>query len=315
MKNRRSLKSLAILLLASIFLQGCISLFDIDQPVTAKAGETITITLHVEIPQTKTNPANRIYFGFLVPRDWNAAKNATVTYTSTRGAGKMTPVPSGLLSTGVNQEWTYILMSRFKLGANVVKDMEWVIFQSDTTYPSTTGGPKATGIIKIVTKVGMYNEMVKPGYFVTTQDGIDPANNPVYGKDLHITGGRNQLIDFSHPQVATVVPVRSVDNDYITITFDGNARQTPLTTSTAVFLQAKAYTRDQQVIEVTEKAERTRLAPLGDNKWRIQIWPRSFFKIKDSQSLASMEFYLTDNAGNKVGYDPPGNPNIYEFSD
>jgi hypothetical protein len=314
MNSRRSLKGLVPLMFLAFLFSGCISIDEVIQPLIAKAGETITITVHVEIRQTKTNNAERIIFGFLAPRHWNVAKNSKITYSSNRGDGKMTLVPPGVLATGFDREWPATLLSRFKIGPNLVRDMEWVTFQTDSTYASVDGGPVVKGLIKIITKVGMENEIVKPGYFVTTGEGIDPSDNPVYGNDLHIDGGKGQLFDFSHPQVATIVPVRSVDNDYITMTFDGNARSTPLTVSTAVFLQAIGYTKDQQLIKVTEMNAGTRLAPMGDNKWRIQIRPRTFFNLKDGQSLSRMEYYFTNKAGDKVGYDRSDTPFIYEYS-
>jgi hypothetical protein len=314
MNSLRNLKLFTFLLLLSFVSPGCKFIDNVVQPISAKAGETITIMVNATIPQTKTSPANRIIFAYLVPRDWNAAANSVITYTSGRGNGKMTLMPPGKPATGFDRDWPGILMSRFKMGPNQVRDMEWVTFQSDTTYPSVEGSPGVKGIIKIVTTVGKQNEIVRPGYFVGTGDGIDPENNPVYGNDLHIVGGKGQLLDFSHPEQATIVPARSVDNDYITITFDGNVRPTSLTASTTIFLQAKAFTKDGQVIQVVERNATTRLAPLGDNKWSIQIWPRAFFRLKKGQSLSKMEYYFTNRAGDKANYDQPGNPFVFEFS-
>jgi len=309
-------RSAGFILLSLLFLlAGCITIDEVDQPSTARSGQNITITVKMEIRQTKDNPADRIYFGFLAPRDWNAAANTTVSFSSDRGDGKMTLVPPGALALKSNNRWPGLLLSRYGIGVNLLKDMEWVTFRTDSTYAAINGGPTVRGTIKIVTRTGMQNEIVRLGYFATAEDIIDPIDNPFYGNDLTIAGGKGQLLDFSNPQTATIVPAKSVDNDYITVTFDGNAHQTALTGSTAVYLRASAYTRDQQVINVADGSGATRLAPMGNNKWCIQIWPRSFFHLKEDQSLSRMEYYFTDRAGNRVANDPSGAPFKYEFWD
>jgi hypothetical protein len=304
----------SIVLLLSLLFSGCITIDEVVQPSIVNVGQTIAITMHVKIPQTRDRKTNRVIFAFLAPRDWNVGMHSTITYSSDKGEGKMTLIPPGVVFAGFDKDWPEALIKRFRIGVNLVKDMEWVTFQSDQTYASTNDGPEVNGVLKIVTKAGMENEMVRLGYFVTTDEGIDPANSPFYGKDIHVIGGRGQLIDFSHPQISTIVPVRSLENDYITMTFDGNARQTPLTVSNAIFLHAIAYTSDQRAINVDEKTTRTKLAPIGDNKWCIQIWPRSFFKLKNGQSLRRIEYYFTNHEGIKVGYDKSDNPFRYEFS-
>jgi len=307
-------RSVGFILLSPLcLLAGCITIDEVDQPSTAQPGQNITITVKIEVTQSKDNSADRIYFGFLAPRDWNAAANTTVTFSSDRGNGKMTLVPPGALALKSNNRWAALLLSRYGIGVNLLKDMEWVTFRTDSTYAAANGGPVVKATIKIVTRTGTQNEIVRLGYFATAEDIIDPIDNPFYGKDLTIAGGKGPLLDFSHPQTATIVPAKSVDNDYITITFDGNARRTALTGSTAVYLRASAYTRDQQVINVADGSRPTRLAPMGNNKWRIQIWPRSFFHLKENQSLTRMEYYFTDRAGDKVGDDPSGAPFKYEF--
>jgi hypothetical protein len=313
MNNGRRPGIFIVLLFLSGLIPGCITIDEVDQPAVVQAGQTMTITLQIKIPQTQNNPGDRIYFGFLAPRDWNVGKNATVIYTSSRGNGKMSLVPPGVVAKGIDREWPDCLLSRFGLGADVVKDMEWVTFQTDAVYAVAKGGPVVKGTIKIVTKAGMENELVRLGYFVTPEDGMDPGNNPFYSKELRIEGGRGQLFDFLHPQAGTIVPVKSSDNDYLTMTFDGNARPTALTGAALVFLQANAYTTDREVISVTERNRETRLAPIGDNKWRIQIRPRSLFRLRDGQTISRIEYYYTDKAGHKAGYDQAGIPFRYEF--
>ncbi|MBS1605319.1 MAG: DUF4961 domain-containing protein [Bacteroidetes bacterium] len=305
--------SFSLLSLLSL-LAGCITIDRVDQPSTARAGQTITITVQLEIRQSKDNPADRIYFGFLVPRDWNASANTTVTFSSDRGGGKMTLVPPGTTAMKGNSEWPALLQGRFGIGANLVKDMEWVTFQTNATYPAINGGPPVKATIKLVTRTGTKNEIVRLGYYATAEDAIDPVDHPFYSQDLTIVDGKGQLLAFSHPQTAAITPVNCIDNDYLTMTFDGNARLTPLASAPVLYLQATAYTSDHQLIKVTEHNRATRLAPIGNNKWRIQIWPRSFFHLKEDQSLSKMDYYFTNPAGEKVGYDPSGTPFQFEFS-
>ncbi len=310
---RKKASSFAILMLLCL-LAGCITIDEVDQPSTAQPGQTITISVKMQIQQTKDNPKDRIYFGFLAPRDWHATANTTVTYTSDRGDGKMSLVSPDTLAMRGNTAWPALLHGRFGIGVNVLKDMEWITFQTDATFPAANGGPIVKGTIKVVTKTGMRNEIVRLGYYATAEDVIDPIDNPFYTKDLHIIGGKGQMIDFSHPQTATIVPIACVDNDYLTITFDGNARPTNLTDASAIYIQATAYTKDKQAIKISDATPATRLAPIGNNKWQIQIWPRAFFQLKDDQSLTRMEYSFVDKTGKKAVYDQSGAPFRHEFS-
>jgi len=297
----------------------------VDQPAAATVGETVPITVHIDIPTVGDGGPDNLIFGFLVPKGWKAAQNTTITYTSpTLGDGVMTLIPNTTLAkNGGGLNWPDDMKKTFGIGANLIDDMEWVAYQSDKAFKHN--GSEITGDLNIRIKVGADNNntSVKLGYVITDSgNGFTSDGNGTYysvkmnNTCFEVTGGTGDLVDFCNPQLTTINPPKSLDNDFITLTFDGTVITTNLTGADAVYLCATAYTSDGQTISICEQTDKTKMIqrPDGSKKYQITFWPKSFFGASDTQTIVKMEYFITNSAGTvKVGYGNTDSPFQYSF--
>lgn len=319
MKYARLLKYCSMALL-SIVLARCVYLDAVDQPSSVKAGSDLTVTMHTRFDIAEARAAARIVVGFLVPKSWNAGDHTTMTYTTTSmGGGTMVKVPAGALTGG--KEWPEALRARYGIGPNLLDDMEWVVFWSQKTY-DVVNGDKQQVDITIVTKTGPENMRVKLGYFIgASTDGINDfyTNRPykaMFKDCFEVTDGEGDMIDFCNPQLAIVDPNASLDNDFLTITFNADVVNTPLTGVPYVYLCVKGYTSDGKTIDVCAQDGRARMNRMAGvaNLYSVTFWPRQYFNLAAGQTLTKLEYFFTDQAGNvKVGYGNTSSPFVYTF--
>lgn len=293
----------------------------IVQPDTAVVGSTVPITVHVNLPTAGNGGPDYFIFGFLVPKGWNASQNTTITYTSNIGDGNMQLIPSTTLAkNGGGLNWPDYMKKTFGIGGNLIDDMEWVAYQTDKAYPHS--GNTITGDLNIKIKVGVDNNntLVKLGYVVSDSgNGFTSDNNGTYYSVkimpcFQLTGGSGDLVDFCNPQLTTVNPPKSLDNDFVTLTFDGTVTTTALTGAQNVYLCATAYTNDGKAITICDQSDKTKMVqlPAGSNRYQITFWPRSFFGITDNQTITRIEYFLSDkNNTAKVGYGNTAAPFVY----
>ena len=262
--------SYCLLLLALLAIAGCVFLDGVDQPASVKAGENLTIVMHNRLDVADGGRSNvRLIVAFLAPRSWAAANNTSITFTTTTyGNGKMVPVPSSVVAAN-GQDWPTALKNRFGMGGNyMVDDLEWVAFWTEQAY-NVPQGVKDKIDATIVITTGPENVQFKTGYFLgTSSEGLSDVfgSNNVYKslfKDcFQVTDGTGDLIDFCNPQIASVTPGRATDNDLITISFDPDVVATALNNVGSIYLCAKAYTSDGQVLDVCAQTAATLLSPV-----------------------------------------------------
>ncbi|GEP88746.1 protein of unknown function [Chitinophaga terrae (ex Kim and Jung 2007)] len=309
-----------LIVLACLVLSRCVYLNEVDQPSEVKAGQDLVAVMHTRFEIAEARAADRIVVGILVPKSWNAAANTTMTYTTTSmGSGTMVKIPAGVLTNG--KEWPAALRERYGIGPNLLDDMEWVVFWSQTTY-DVVNGDKQDVDIKIVTKTGPENMRVKLGYFIaSSSDGLNDfyTNRPykaIFKDCFEVTDGDGDLVDFCNPQLAITDPNSSLDNDIMTITFNADVVNTPLTGAQDVYFCVKAYTNDGQVIDrcVQQPGSRMPKAAGVGNRYSITFWPRQYFNVSANQTINRLEYYFTDASGNiKVGYGNTASPFVYTF--
>ena len=310
------------IILFLLLLAGCVFLDGVDQPSAAKAGEEMTITMHNRVDVADGGRTNvRLIIGFLAPKSWAAAASAVITYTTTSyGNGKMVPIPSSVVAGG-GQSWPAALKARFGMGGNyMTDDLEWVVFWTEQAY-NVPQGVKDNIDVTMVIKPGPENMQFKTGYFLgTSSDGLSDVfgSNNVYKclfKDcFSITDGEGDLIDFCNPQIAAVTPGVATDNDFLTLSFDPDIVQTALNGVGSIYLCAKGYTNDGQVLEVCTQTEDAKLKSYTGNKSAITIWPRAYFNMQDGQTLEKIEYFFTDATGTvKVGFSNTAAPFVYTF--
>ena len=310
-KKKNFRKLLIAFVLLALVIACSTDITGIDQPETVNAGENLTAVVKVHLDVAGTNLGKTLVVGFLVPKSWNASKNTSVYYTCTALSAdneKMSLMPASEKETNTQISWPEALMQdkRYALMGNLINDMEWVVFRSTKTYDVNSS---IDYTVKIVTKTGEQNLLVNLGYFVgNTYNGLAAPGSDKYHDGryarLSVINGTGDLIDFINPQLAMMELSKATDNDIQTIFYDGDLITTPLSSETKIYLCAKGYTTDGQVIEQGGVSDQTAFKPApGINKFRFDFWPRSFFGLKENQSLTKMEYFLTDATGTKkIGY-------------
>jgi hypothetical protein len=185
-------------------------------------------------------------------------------------------------------------------------------------------GDTITGDLNIKMKVAAdgNNTLVKLGYVITdTGNGFISDGNGTYFSQVstpcfEVTGGSGDIVDFCNPQLTIIDPPKSLDNDFVTLTFDGNVVATPVSGASEVYLCATAYTDDGKTITVCEQTAKTLMkqTTATSKRYQITFWPKSFFNTTDAQTIVKMEYFVTNKAGTaKVGYGNTAEPFVYTF--
>ena len=319
----------ALLIVAIVFSFCHIKITKVTIPATAQVGDVVPIKLDLDL-SCNSDGSDKLILGVLMPKGWKGTQNMTATYTSSKGNGSfvMTPLTT-IAPNSDGKNWPDYMRAFFGIAGNLIDDMEWVAMQSDVNF-SYANGDKITGSINIKVKVGADDNptIVKLAYVVAnTSKGFTSDNffdsdyganaeyyNEYIGDCFTVTGGSGDMVDFCNPQLTTVSPPKSLDNDLVTLTFDSNVITTELSGNDEVYLCATGITNDGQTIVICEQTARTRMKSIGGGKYEITIWPRSFFGISDNQTVTNLTYFITDKTGTKqVGYGNTAAPFTYKF--
>jgi hypothetical protein len=319
----------AVVVLAVVLACCCTQIVSVTQPESATAGSIVPITLNIAVSCNSSGTANFI-MGFLVPNGWNASANTTVTYASTKGNGNMVLVPANTLApNGNGLTWPALLMQQFGLAGNLVADMQWVVYQTDVPLVYNNGD-QISGTININTKVATDNNdyLCKLAYVVAnssngiTSDGFQTCGatseyyNEFISSCFSVTGSTGDLLDFCNPQLTTVNPPKSLDNDIITLTFNANVTATALTGATATYLCATAYTNDGKTLTVCSQAATSKMTETTPTSglYQITLWPHAYFGLTATETIVKMTYFITDATGKiQVGYGNTASPFSYNF--
>lgn len=316
-KKLRKYLRISVLCAFLIMLTRCIYVDSVDQPATLPSGETLTSVVHVRVNAIKGESATRLVVGFLAPRKWNAAANAVLSYTSNYGNGSMSLVPRGSQPTGSGgADWPTTIFNKVGLGGNKIRDLEWVVFWSDQAY-DISNGDNITAQVKVVAKTGEQDVIVELGYFAaSTKEDINGGN--AYGIQfarLETTGGTGPVTNFLVPQLSFMNPLQNLDNEFLTLSFDGSIVSTELTDAAQVYLCATAYTNDDQMITICGGDDKAKMTTTDRDKWRIDLWPRKYFNVREDQTISRIEYHFANAAGDLTVKQPDtGLPFTYVFA-
>ncbi|MDZ7341963.1 MAG: DUF4961 domain-containing protein [candidate division KSB1 bacterium] len=142
-------------------LSACFTILEVDQPTTAKTGETISVYLQVRTEDQEPNPHYGI-IGMLIPNDWSVK---SVKYSGDIGPDECSflhPDSADGDPGGQVDYWTKELENRLSSGA----DMQWVVYQANTPY-NYQAGDTAYIDVQIELNVGTTLGKYEIGYFVT----------------------------------------------------------------------------------------------------------------------------------------------------
>ncbi|MDB5002504.1 MAG: hypothetical protein JWQ34_729 [Mucilaginibacter sp.] len=340
MKTRLRIKGKKLWLLCAVVLLGislsCCYLIinSVNQPASAVVGSTVSITVNATSHTNSSGTAHMI-FGILAPKGWNLSKNAKVTYTSSKGNGNMTLIPAAIINNHAGGlSWAAYMKSFFGLEGNLIDDMEWIPFQSDAIITYANGDLMTVAINIQITNIGADNNptLVKLAYVIAndvnafTFDGNDGDSSPTseYYNEFttpcfSLTGGTGDLVDFCNPQLTTIDPPKSLDNDIVTLTYNNNIVSTPLGTNAAnpaVYICATATTSDGKTLNACTPGPKTMMTQTsaGSGVYQITFWPKALFGATTGQSIVSMTYYITNQAGTiQVGYGNTAAAFTYKF--
>lgn len=305
-------------LLLLLIVSCSITIDNVVQPASVNGGDILPVTLNVTIT-TNDNQTSNFMVAVLVPKVWKVAQNATITFTSdiTSGNQGMSVIPAGTPAPqGGGLDWPTLLANKLGNGGNLLPDYEWVAFYSNASY-SVVANATIHATVSINIKTSTDNLMFKPGYCVAnSSDGLSSSDRYAasFTSGCLQVNGQGDLIDFCNPQISTVDPRTSLDNDIITVTFDGGVQSTALDNASQVYLCVEGITTTGDILTVCIQTDATKMTALGLNKWQKDIWPRKLFNLNDNQHLTGLRYFFTDaNGANKVGYAGGATPFKYTF--
>ena len=273
----------------------------------ANTEATFTLTGHIECHEDHTGV--NFVVAYLVPKSWKLAENGKVTYKCDLSEDHeqiitMSVVPaSSLPKNGGGRTWVECLTQEYGVGTNVVDDMEWVVFQTDDKY-AIINNQFPTYTIWLKTNVGEKNLKFHPGVFVNHTDdgfggGTDHKKVQFAPECFEVVGGKGDIIDFCNRHYNTVSPMASLQNDLITLSFNGSIAENPLTKAEAIYINGEAHTTGGGVYKITEKSAKTlmiRENAYSDN-YRITVWPVALFNVPVAEQIDYFNYYFTNADG------------------
>lgn len=296
----------------TIFLVHCgLKALTVTVPESAKANERVTFVMHsgaeprIEEPGTYTT---QLLAGIMVPKGWKARENAVLTYTSPKGNGTMRMISDSEVEPVSGVSWHQAAKKMFGIGPNLIDDFEWIIYRSTQSY-TFSNNEDIDFDVKVECNVGAENMLVRLGFYVGSSiENLRPEDDQykkfTFSDVFEVTDGEGDLVDYVNPQLGTIQPVRSMDNDIITLTFNGGVTNTVLDNVQDIYVHVIAFDEEDQLIgEVKEKSNRTKLRSIGGKQFRIDFWPRGLFEVEKGVHIARLEYFFTDAEGIKiVGY-------------
>lgn len=281
----------------------------------AKAGEEATFTVngHIEARiQGNDGVTTNFVFAMLVPKDWEMAKYATVTYKTDLADDREKELPmvvmpsTSLPKQGGGRTWVQCLANEYGVGPNVLDDMEWVVFQTAQKW-TIMNNQDPTYRIFVRTKMGRKNLKCKLGFFVShTDDGFGDGTDHkkvVFANEcFEVVGGQGMTLDFCNNHYNKVTPMAALQNDYVTISFIGDAADNLLAQSDMVYLQGEAVTTDGRVYRVDNCNEKTLMSQPNKltKTFQLTIWPCGFFGVPTDQQIDHISYWFSNADGSIV---------------
>lgn len=342
-KSYKLLKTIAALAvvvpLIFLFVTSCFLITGVDQPSSVRAGETMTVTVNVAFDSENNGASNKILlFGMLVPKSWDAGKNATVRYDSDHnanpdqpGSGTMTFDEGDLTffksqSRGVDgnvsgNTWSQDMEEILGIGENY-GEMEWVAFYSDNFINASNAAFDGTVTVKI--KVGDQHKGTQLAYFIgNITDGLKfeaggstpEASSKWYDADftdcLSITGAAASATDLCGPPptfTATIGPENYLFDDIITVKFDAKegfeGANTELFNAGEVYACATAMLSDGTTIVKCDRDDASKMTLTGDNIWELSLWSPGYFGIPEGKLMTEIHLNFQNADGSIVVKNP-----------
>lgn len=315
--NKKAKHFAAIVVAFAAVAVACMEIksINIDQPQpdgtmapTIQAGETATFVLGCELNANTDVPEGRkLIVGMLAPRDWNIAKNCTMSAQASAGLDpevihEMKVIPNSTQPRNMpGRTWPEALMERFGLGPNRYNDMEWVAWEAVEAVP-ITNGDKFVYDVTIKCKTGASNRKTCLGFVINhNDDGLsqDDKHFKYAFSDLFtVHGGEGEEIDYTKVRFNSVIPSRALQNDLVTFTFNGDAFDNGLIESNQdIYFRGTAVTQEGNRYNGEPK-----LMPRENTFTHIYnctLWPMKYFRdvLPEGETLIAIEYEYTNADG------------------
>jgi hypothetical protein len=321
-------KGCALIALA-VFLFCCQFLITkIDQPATANAGQTISIVTRDTAISNVASTSNYIV-GILLPKGFNGAKNMSVTYKTTLGNGSMQPISPSIIEPSTQNSshlnYSASMLAKFGIGNNLVNDLEWVVFISTQTVNIPNGS--FYGDVTFQLKVGADNNttIFKTAFVACeSSDGLNLGGTPpspdyaFNNGPRMVVNGTGDLNDLCDPQLTSLSPTKSLQNDFVTLTYNEGLDTLKILKGNKLYLCVDtAYTTDgSKLTGFCSQTAKTQLMQTSASSgvYTITFWPSSFLGLTSSQTITKMAYHIIDANGNKVGLGDTPSPFIYKYA-
>ncbi len=307
LKKRRLMT--AIMWLSFFLLMMCMTITSVNQPTSATVGEQINITVNVKV-QPIDSDGYKLVFGFLAPISWNAADNATATYTSPVGNGTMRLATNADIATNSTLNWSDEIASVVGIGENYGL-VKWVVFLSEGPL-FVENGVTVNGVVNLSLTVGPDNLTTQMGYIIANSGygiGLDFGDSPAYSVNftpcMEVTGGTNTPLNLCGPPPypITVKPNTRNLKDIIKITFDSSKGDTSLFDTPQVYFCASAMVNGILVTNCGTESINA-MTNVGNNLWEITFWANNFFGAAPNESITDMTFTFRNIEGDIIIQDP-----------
>lgn len=271
-----------------------------------KAGEVATFTFAGTISIDGDASNETFIIAFLVPRSWNAGHNSTVTYKEDKYEPeidhRMTVIPDNEQPASYKgMSWPAALKKKYGVRNNVLNDMEWVAFKSDS-YAKVNGTINFTVTIKC--NSGKNNMKFRPSFFINhSSDGLGGNNERYDVKDaddcFEVVEGAGAVIDFCSTHYNQVEPLSALQDDFVTFTFQGDINtDNALNNTKNIYIEATAYTVEGNKYIVNEKSKKTLLnKDVKLSRYSMTCWPAGFFDITEGETISYIEYIFTNEDG------------------
>jgi hypothetical protein len=332
-KGRNLWKFCALMGLGIVLTCCVLQIYNINQPITATAGSTITITTRDSVTTNIDGGPILANFvvGILLPKGFAGAANTTVSYTSTLGNGQMQLMPSSVIEPSTagstNLSYSASMLAKFGIGNNLINDLEWVVFRS-VDQVSISNGITILGNVNFQIKVGADGNttIFKPAYVICeSNDGlgyfVGNLSDPffAFNNGARMTvNGPGDFNDLCDPQLTSFNPPKVLQNDLVTLTYNEGLDSLKLLQGNKLYLCVDTiYTSDgKKLTGFCSQTEQSQLleTSVTSNLYSLTFWPASFFKLSSTQTLIEMAYHIIDAKGNSVGLNDSKAPFIYKFS-
>ncbi len=348
MKNKISfnIKYLLFFVILAVVCSMCMFIISVEQPSTAGAGSTMTVTLQIDMKPEQNNN-NYLVLGVLVPKDWNVANSGTASFDSDYDFDGTAPASGNMRVAGsdfgsfqqdeakntsgkTGNTWAeqIDIYRNGDIGENYGA-VEWVVFISENRV-KVREDEDFSGTITVTIPVGSGHTGAQLGYFLgNANHGLkieDPPRDDGKGEQhfdffftdcMTITGASGEATDLCGPAPTNVVaisPEGYLFNDIITIKFDAkegiDGEPTALNNAGAVFLCATAVLADGSTKIVCDNNASAQMSLAGNNIWELTMWPTGYFGLSGGQVMTELHMNFQNPDGSIIVLNPTNNQDV-----